>query len=355
MSGSSLDGLDIAHCTIQEEDGKWQYTINAAETAEFDHKWQLRLKNLVLQNAITYIKTHTFLGHYFGDLVNDFLDKYDLRDKTDFIASHGQTIFHQPDNKLTSQIGDGAAIAAKTGIRVISNFRTIDVGLGGQGTPIAPIADKLFFPEHKYCLNLGGIANISFKKEDGTMIAYDICGVNLVLNHLANALGKDYDAGGEMAAKGTVDEGLLENLNSSWYYDLEYPKSLSGGWVNKVILPVFKKYEITIEDKLATYCEHIAIQIAKDIDVISQRESAPIDPNATMLASGGGAWNTYLMTAISNKAPIKVVIPDAETINFKEALLMALMGVLRERGEVNVLSSVTGSERDNVGGIIYEV
>ena len=353
MSGSSLDGLDMAHCTIVENDGQWSYTINEAETAPFDQKWRLRLKSLVLQNAITYIKTHSFLGHYFGELTRDFIIKYSLKDKTDFISSHGQTIFHQPDNKLTSQIGDGAAILAKTGITTISNFRTVDVALGGHGTPIAPIADKLFFPDHKYCLNLGGIGNISFKKDDGSIIAYDTCGVNLVLNHLAGALGMEYDEGGAMASKGSVDEALLEELNQCWFYEIDYPKSLSGGWVNKVILPMIKKYKVSIEDKLATYCEHIGLLMANEIKKINDKEGATINADDKLLITGGGALNDFLIKAISNKSPVTVDVPDEQTIQFKEALLMALMGVLRHRNEVNMLSSVTGSERDNVGGVIY--
>lgn len=355
MSGSSLDGLDIAYCEISDKgDDEWEYKILIAECIPYPAKWKLRLEKLVLQNAVTYIKTHTFLGHYMGETIAAFIERYDIADELDFIASHGQTVFHQPDNHFTSQIGDGAAIATKTGFPVICDFRTTDVALGGQGTPIAPIANKCFFPSYKYFLNLGGIANIAAKRNDGSFIAFDICAVNLALNRLAGKLGMEYDKDGESARAGQVNEELLTDLKGSWYYDKEYPKSLSGGWVTKVMNPVLSKHKISIEDKLRTVVELIAFQINASLQVIAQREGVSYSPEDVLYITGGGAFNKFLIEKIQEYVPLKVIVPDAETVEFKEALLVALMGVLRVTNKVNCLSSVTGSERDNIGGCIYQ-
>ncbi len=353
MSGTSMDGLDIAYCHITEDGGKWSYKILNAETVPYPVKWKLRLEQLVLQNAVTHIKTHAFLGHFYGTEVKAFIERHHLDGQIDFIASHGQTIFHQPENRFTSQIGDGAAIAAVTGYPVICDFRGIDVALGGQGTPITPIADKLFYPDYKCLLNLGGISNITCNT--GTKhIAFDISPVNLILNKLAKNAGQDYDKDGLLAAAGTVNTALLEELNGSWYYEKDYPKSMSGGWVSKVMLPVVARHQISTQDKLCTLCEHIAIQIGRSIQQIINKESINISKADKMLVTGGGALNKFLMERITEKAPITVVLPDDETVNFKEALMMGLMGVLRLRNETNCMTSVTGAERDNVGGAIYQ-
>ena len=353
MSGSSLDGLDIAYCEISVEGGIYSYKILKAECAPFPAKWKLRLEKLVLQNAITYIKTHTFFGHFIGETVRDFIERNGLQGQVDFIASHGQTIFHQPENHFTSQIGCGAAIASRSGYPVVCDFRTTDVALSGQGTPIAPAANRYLFPQYKYFLNLGGISNIAVNI-DGRYIAYDVSPVNLVLNKLAGELGKDYDEDGKTARSGVVNEALLDELNASWYYEKDYPKSLSGGWVSKVMLPVVYRHRIAIEDKLRTACELIAIQLGNAFDKVQQKEGITIDENDQLMVTGGGAFNKFLMERITAIAPMKVTIPDRETVEFKEALLMALMGVLRVRNEVNCFSSVTGSQRDNIGGCIYQ-
>ena len=355
MSGSSLDGLDIAYCQINEDNGNWSYKILLSQCLPYPHKWKLRLKNLVLQDAITYLKTDVFYGHFIGELVRKFITENNLQGKVDFIASHGHTIFHQPENKMTSQIGDGAAIAAECGIPVVCNFRTMDVALGGQGAPIVPIGDKLFFPDYNFCLNLGGISNISFKVNAEKIIAYDISLVNLILNLLAEQLHLDFDEDGKNASVGILNKELLQELNACWYYLKEYPRTLGGGFVGRVIMPIINKYKISVQDKLRTYCEHIAIQIKNEIEKIYAREGVEKNPNHTMLVTGGGAFNIFLMEKIKEHVPVKVLLPNEETIKFKEALIITLMGVLRVRNEINCLSSVTGASMDSIGGEIYEV
>lgn len=350
-----MDGLDVAYCVFTvDENGSWGYKIEKAECLEYSRKWHLRLRNLTMQNAITYIKTHTYYGHYIGDLINDFIERNDLDGQVDFIASHGQTIFHQPENLLTSQIGDGAAIAAITDLPVISNFRTQDVALGGQGAPIVPIGDKLLFPEHTFCLNIGGIVNISVQAgEDKTMAGYDVCAGNLVLNRLAEALGKDFDEGGAEARRGQIEERLLEELDRSWYYKKEAPKTLGGGWVRKVLMPTFRHYRIPAEDKLRTYVEHMARQIAADVERCCNHYELGQASNHSMLVTGGGAFNEFLMERIKEHSVAEVVVPDENMVKFKEAMVMGLIGSLRYRGETNVLKSVTGASRDTCGGEIY--
>ena len=348
-----MDGLDIAYCEINLDSGMWSYQILKAECIPYPVKWKLRLEKLVLQNAITYIKTHTFLGHYMGNTVRDFIERNDLEGNVDFISSHGQTIFHQPENRFTSQIGDGASIAAQTGYPVVCDFRTSDVALGGQGTPIVPIADKYLFSDYKYFMNIGGIVNITCKTDD-KFIAFDITAANLVMNYLAKKTGLDYDDKGNKASSGFVSEPLLEELNGSWFYEKEYPKSLSGGWVSKVIIPVLNRHDLPMEDKLRTVAEHIAIQTAKAFENVKKVEGITISSSDKMLVTGGGAFNQFLVQTIGDKVPMELVVPDEETVNYKEALMIALVGVLRIRNEVNCLSSVTGAERDSIGGCIYQ-
>lgn len=354
MTGSSMDGLDFAFCDITVDEGKYHYKVLNAECVPMPDKWKLRLEKLVLQNAVTYIKTHTFFGHFMGEEVRKFIDRNNLAADLDFIASHGQTIFHQPENHFTSQIGDGAAIAVRSGFPVVCDFRTSDVALGGQGTPIAPIANKLFFPEYKYFLNIGGIANIAANTGDGRFVAFDIVPVNLALNKLASQVGKDYDEDGNLARSGKVLEDLLGELNASWYYTKDYPKSLSGGWVSKVMLPVLQRHHASVEDKLRTVVELIAHQTAQSIKQIEQREGIAVVPGDKMLVTGGGGFNKFLSEKLQEKLPLEIVVPDRQTVEFKEAILMALVGVLRVRGEVNCLASVTGANRDNIGGAIYQ-
>lgn len=348
MSGSSLDGLDIAYCQIEEKNGKWTYQFLETACVEYDPKWKLRLANLALQNAITYLKTSAFFGHYVGSMINEFIEEKKI--KPDFIASHGHTIFHQPDNHVSHQVGDGAAIASVTGLPVISDFRNCDVTNNGQGAPIVPIGDKYFFGDFEYCLNLGGIANISTDMEGKGMIGFDICPLNIVINKLSEKLGFDKDEDGINAKEGNVNEALLDLFNGIWYYDKSYPKTLSIGWVNKVISPIFQRTQIDVQDQLRTFYEHVAIQIAMAVDNIIEEGKK----KGKVLVTGGGTHNIFLMECIESKLNLEIVKPDAQLIDYKEALIMAFMGVLRIRGEVNCLSSVTGADSDTIGGAIHQ-
>jgi anhydro-N-acetylmuramic acid kinase len=340
MSGTSLDGLDIAYCLFILDGGKWTFQISKAETIPYPDDWKQRLINLPDASATELAKTHVEYGKYIGFQVLNFMEVNKF--KPDFIASHGHTIFHKPQEQLTLQIGDGNAIAAITGYPVVFDFRSLDVSLGGQGAPLVPIGDKLLFGEYDFCLNLGGFANISFEKNNQRM-AYDICPVNFVLNHLAEKEHKPFDKDGELAKSGKVNNGLLNELNLLAYYKLPAPKSLGREWAEESAFPVLEKYKLSNIDLISTYTEHVAIQIAR---VLNNEKGNSI------IITGGGAFNKYLIERLNHYANITAVIPDAILVEYKEALIFAFLGLLRLRDEINCLSSVTGALRDSSGGLI---
>jgi anhydro-N-acetylmuramic acid kinase len=352
MSGSSLDGLDIAYCKFEVADSKWTFRILKTAVVEYPEEWIRDIKALPASDAKTIWEAHARLGNYFGERVNEFIRKNSLQGKVDLIASHGHTVFHFPAKKFTVQIGDGAAVAVRVGIPVVCDFRTSDIAYGGQGTPIVPIGDKLLFSDYRFCLNIGGIANISCKTDD-SIVAFDICAANQVLNVLSNKLGKEYDANGDISRGGNIDNGLLQRLNALEYYSSGYPKSLDNSFSREVVWPVLETTSLSTEDKLRTYAEHIAIQVANHIAAIAEKEKTKVKLGDKMLVTGGGAFNKFLIERIEAQTKIAVEVPDDETVKFKEALVIALMGVLRMRNEVNVLKSVTGASQDNVGGSVY--
>jgi anhydro-N-acetylmuramic acid kinase len=341
MSGTSLDGLDMAYCHFEKIENTWKYKILKAQTIAYSAAWQERLKSIEKGSALELTQTDHDYGQLLGRLAKSFMDKHKL--EPDFIASHGHTVFHQPGRGVTLQIGKGSDIAAVTGLPVICDFRSLDVALGGQGAPLVPIGDRLLFPEFDYCLNLGGIANIS-SENCGRRIAFDICPANMVLNFLANQLNKPYDEHGDMARHGKLNEQLFKRLNDLDYFKENPPKSLGKEWVLSEFIPMLESSGISVEDKLMTVSEHIAYQVSMSVEPAGNRK---------MLITGGGAFNTYLLEKIREKCRSEIIIPDPETVNFKEALIFAFLGVLRWQNEVNILRSYTGASHDNPGGAVY--
>ncbi len=281
-------------------------------------------------------------ANYLAELINQFIKKNGIT-AIDFVASHGHTIFHQPDEGFTLQIGNGQTISNETGLKVICDFRTQDVALGGQGAPLVPIGDSLLFSEYDYCLNLGGFANISFEKNK-ERIAFDICPVNIVLNHYAKHLGFDYDKGGSIAGKGKINKKLLDKLNAISFYKAPIPKSLGYEFVMKSIFPIIDVNQIRIEDILRTFVAHIVIQITALIDT---------DKKSRILVTGGGVFNNFLMSELKKSSKYEIVIPSTKIVDYKEALIFALLGVLRSENQVNCLRSVTGAKRDHSSGKIF--
>lgn len=348
MSGSSLDGLDIAFVELDDSGGQWAFTIKHADCIAYTEDWAAKLQSAKHLNAFDYLALHSAYGHYLGEQVNNFIEANHLHHQVQLIASHGHTVFHSPAHKMTAQLGDGAAIAAVTGINVVSDLRAIDIALGGQGAPIVPMGEKLLWPDVNYFLNLGGIANASFKK-DGGVTAFDVCPANRVLNMLAQQAGKPYDEGGAIAASGEVDIDLLVKLNRQEYYRQLPPKALANEFGTDVLYPLIQEANLPLEDAIRTYTEHIAEQVTGafyDMDV----------KEGKLLVTGGGAFNTFLVERLQNMlAPlaIEVIVPESNLVQYKEALIMALLGLLRWREENTVLSSVTGATRDSIGGAVW--
>ncbi|MGM0532263.1 MAG: anhydro-N-acetylmuramic acid kinase [Bacteroidota bacterium] len=345
MSGSSLDGLDIADCTFEQANGRWHYRIEHADTIPYDNQLATQLSRLTEAPAEAFADIDVQLGRFIGNAVNRFIKTYNPVN-IDYIASHGHTAFHNPSKGYSTQIGNGAIIAASTNIPAITDFRSLDVALGGQGAPLVPIGDACLFKEYDYCLNLGGYSNISFD-QNGTRVAFDICPVNKAINYLANQAGQKMDRDGKMAAQGTVDEALLENLNKLDFYHSPPPKSLGDEWLNTCFLEVLKDATgKSLQDQLRTLYEHIAIQI---------HEASVGNPEGTMLVTGGGAHNQFLMDRIRERNNNRIIIPESRLVEFKEALIFAFMGVLRSKDMTNCLASVTGASKDSSGGVIYLV
>ena len=335
MSGTSLDGIDLAICTFTKNQ-EWKYKIEKSNTLKYPIYWKSKLGTLHTQNKAIVKQTDIQFGQYIGQTINTFLNG----EKVDFIASHGHTIFHQPENKYTLQIGDGQTISQVTKTTTVNDFRSLDVSLNGQGAPLVPIGDLLLFQEYKYCINLGGFANISIKK-NGKIIAFDICPANIVLNNICKELGFEYDYNGDIALEGKIVPTLLQQLNQLDFYMKKAPKSLGREWVEEHIFPILKN--LKSEDLLCTFCEHVAIQIGE----LLEDESA--------LITGGGVFNSFLMERITFHSKAKIFVPSKELIEFKESLIFAFLGVLTITNEVNCLQSVTGAERDNCGGVIHQI
>jgi anhydro-N-acetylmuramic acid kinase len=349
MSGTSLDGVDLAYCSFTLDKGNWIYKILNTTTVEYNTDWIFRLSTLAQAPAQEFVATDQAYGKYLGELIRDFVATHQLQ--ANFIASHGHTIFHQPEKNISWQLGHGAYLTAAAGLPVVCDFRTLDIALGGQGAPLVPIGDQLLFPDHDFCLNLGGIANISFQSQE-KRIAYDICGCNMLLNNLANELNQPYDKNGELARSGKLDKELFQELNAPAYFSASFPKSLGKEWVDEHSLKNLQTSGISVSDKLHTICHHIAFQISEAVKMVGNTTGKP-----KMLVTGGGAFNTFLIELLQQYLgdTCEVTVPEPELVGFKEALIFAFLGVLRWRNEVNCLSSVTGASQDNVGGAVWTV
>lgn len=343
MSGTSLDGIDLAHLHFSVSEDKWSFTILETETVSYDDLWLNKLKVAVdfSEHELAILnKDYTVL---LASIIKPFIEKYDLKN-LDAVCSHGHTILHQPQNGFTLQIGNLPEIAQILNQTVVCDFRVQDVELGGQGAPLVPIGDRILFAEYDYCLNLGGFSNVSFE-QNGNRIAFDISPVNTVLNFYANQIGFDYDDKGEISKSGQLNFALLKELNALEYYQKSFPKSLGFEFVKTIVLPLMESYQIPTEDKMHTFTEHIAVQTSIALP----------NKSGKLLVTGGGAYNNFLIERIQFHVPeLTIVIPNAKMLEYKEALIFALLGVLKLRNEINVLSSVSGAKHDHSSGIIYQ-
>jgi len=342
MSGTSLDGIDLAHINFTTKEGKWNYQILESETISYSQDWLNKLKVAVSFSEENLIELNEDYTELLGKIIKSFIERNSISN-IDAICSHGHTILHQPQNGFTLQIGNLPKIAEIIKEKVVCDFRVQDVQLGGQGAPLVPIGDRILFSEYDYCMNLGGFSNISFE-ENSKRIAFDISPVNTVLNFYSNKLGLDYDDKGKIACSGKVNSDLLNELNALDYYKKSFPKSLGFEFVKETVLPLIEKYSILIEDKMQTFTEHIALQTSLALP----------KKDGKLLITGGGAYNDFLIERMQFHLPnIQIIIPDNKTLEFKEALIFALLGVLKLRNEINVLSSVTGAKMDHSSGNIF--
>ena len=342
MSGTSLDGIDLAHLHFWEKDGKWTYQILECLTISYPNHWLNKLKVAVHFSENELNQLNEEYSDFLGNTIKDFLKEFRI-ESIDAVCSHGHTILHQPQKGITLQIGNLPKIAEITEKKVVCDFRIQDVELCGQGAPLVPIGDRLLFSEYDFCLNLGGFSNISFE-ENGERIAFDISPVNTVLNFYANQLEMNYDDKGEIARSGKVNSDLLTELNNLDFYQKKYPKSLGIEFVNTAILPLIDNYSISIQDKLSTFVEHIAIQIAW---ALPKKEGQ-------MLITGGGAYHLFLLERMQyHLSKMNLIVPNNKTLEFKEALIFGLLGVLKLRNEINVLCSATGAKKDHSSGKIF--
>jgi anhydro-N-acetylmuramic acid kinase len=342
MSGTSLDGLDLALCQFTKKQDSYEHSILKAKTVSYSADWKRVLSELQAAGAESYFKIHHHYGKSIASAINNFLSN--TAEKPTAIASHGHTVFHQPHQGFSTQIGCGATIAANTGITTVCDFRSLDVALNGQGAPLVPIGDKLLFGKYKSCLNLGGIANISFDDKEGKRLAFDICVTNMALNYFAQRLGKNFDENGAFAKLGVCDLKLLNTLNNLSFYSTKHPKSIGREWFEINMLPLLLNAGTPEKNVLNTLVEHISEQISK---ILNENNLSNV------LITGGGAFNTFLISKLKERYNGEIHVPDAQTVNFKEALIFAFLGLLRLENKINTLNSVTGSKRNSIAGAVY--
>lgn len=341
MSGTSLDGIDLLFTEISFLE-KTTFSILASETYSYSPEWRHKLATAINMEPSELNELDSEYTAYLAKVITRFIKQYDI-DLIDVVCSHGHTVKHRPKQGVTFQIGNLPRLARLINATVVCDFRVQDVELGGQGAPLVPIGDRLLFNQYKYCINLGGFANIS-TEVDGSRVAYDICPVNTVLNFFAQKLGKEYDQGGRLAMAGELDENLLNKLNALKYYQQPAPKSLGIEWVNSHVIPLIEKEQNEIPHILKTFSVHAAHQIARCLDN---------NPKSRVLLTGGGVYNDFLIQELRSRSNCDFLIPDKQLIDFKEALIFALLGVLKLRGEINILHSVTGAKIDHSSGRIY--
>ncbi len=345
MSGTSLDGLDIAFCELKYHSGSWHFDLKASKSLEYNDEMCLTLKESIYLSALDLLKLNRDYGVWLGEMVRDFIQENQI--KADYIASHGHTVHHRPELGITYQIGDGQQLANITRMTTICDFRSKDISLGGHGAPLVPIGDKYLFSEYDLCLNLGGISNVSFDLKE-ERVAYDIGLANMILNYITAKINLKYDKEGRRARSGALNKALFKELNALAYYQLPFPKSTGYEWFVSSVAPLVDASNISIEDKLCTAVHHIAYSIARDVKKYVKGRNR-------ILVTGGGAKNTFLIQCLENYLGelVEVFIPDADIIEFKEAIVFGLLGVLRIRNETNCLKSVTGASQDYCGGVFY--
>ena len=341
MSGTSCDGLDIAHCLFYKKNNYWIFELINCIDIPYPKQIKDRLLNCSHLDALSLKILDLDLGEFFKNEISKFIQSSES--KFDLISSHGHTVFHDPKKKLTYQIGNPFIIYSSIRIPVVFNFRELDVIMSGEGAPLVPYGDKKLFNEFDYCINIGGILNIS-KLYEKKLIGYDICPGNIILNKFSRKLRKEYDIDGRLSSSGNFNSTLFKVLNEIDYYKGEIPKSLDISYIEKIYYPLFT--DIDPKDILHTYVNHIAYQINNAIQKKKSR----------VLLTGGGAFNAHILKKISyyNKHDHKFIVPNKDIIIFKEAIIFAFLGFLKLLKKKNISKSVTGSNFSSSSGLIID-
>lgn len=350
MSGSSLDGVDLAMVEFNSGDDEViEWKLLATHEEAFEGTWKKRLESATRLNGLELSRLNADLGILLGEMCASFIESSGIT--PDYIASHGHTVFHSPEQAFTVQIGSASHIAAHSGVAVIADFRSNDMAHGGEGAPLAPIIEKYLLPGYGFYLNLGGIVNLSAHHGDQIQ-AWDIAPCNQLLNFLAAQKGMAYDINGAMARQGNISSNLMDELTSVIPLPLNEPYSLDNSFVTQKFIPLLNNSNISVEDQLRTVVNYISESIATQIiNTVSQSDFTP-----TLLATGGGAHNQFMCDEIRNKldgSKVSVLVPDADIIDFKEAAMMALCGLLRIMELPNAIATVTGADLDTINGGIY--
>ncbi len=342
MSGTSLDGLDMALCRYRLVQGKWSFHTIRCKTVPYSSDLQKRLKVAVELDGEALTELDLDWGHWVGNKIMEFFKEH--LNGIDAIACHGHTVFHQPNKGLTLQIGNAVVLHQITGVPIVNDFRTLDVLKGGQGAPLVPVGDQQLFSSYAGCLNLGGIANVTVQNNN-QFFAYDICPANMLLNYACSLYGMEYDAGGAKAKEGSLSATLLQELEGFSYYNNPLPKSLGLEEVSKFFFSKINK-QIGLSEQLHTLVAHIATQIVQALN-------GHIN-NGVVLVTGGGSHNHFLISEIQKqlKEGLSLLVPDQEIIDFKEAIIFGFLGLLKIRNEINVDRRITGAESDSIAGTI---
>jgi anhydro-N-acetylmuramic acid kinase len=348
MSGTSCDGLDLALCRFVGEFPQVDFEVLSAHCFEYSAEWREKLQNAMHLSALDLTILEDQWSRKVANNILTFIE--DAPEKPELIGFHGHTIFHQPHNGFTVQMGSGATLSRLTRIDTICNFRQQDVALGGQGAPLVPMGEKWLFVAYAGFMNLGGFSNVTqrIEEEDGseTMIAYDVCALNIVLNKLCGELNLPFDAEGKIAARGSISSDLLIALNEIKYFQSGKKGSLGLEWVEKDVLPVIEQYRetksLSIETIIATFTEHCAIQCSNAM------------PDGRYLLSGGGTHNITLIDSIRKHSNAQIEVPNKLLNDFKEAIIFAFLAGLRASELPNTLTSVTGASRSGSNGAYYK-
>lgn len=339
MSGTSMDGLDLALCQFKGN----SFKVLKAKTLPYNAAWQKKLASSSKLSGEALMVLDAAYGIWVAQQVRQFLKPLSQNHKPQIIGFHGHTVFHQPKAYLSFQLGSGAVLAAHTQYPVVSNFRSTDIALGGQGAPLVPLGDKVLFSKYKACLNLGGFANISldYKKQ---RIAFDIVPVNYAINRLCALIHTTYDRNGRIANSGILQPDLFNTLNKNSFFNRRGPKSLGREWFDTEQWPELMHSRFSVKDRIRTYTEHSAYQIAKVLNYYKIQQ---------VYVSGGGALNLSLLNYIKTYSQCEIHVPEATLIHFKEALIFSWLGLQRLNQKTNTLYTVTGAQKNSCGGALF--